>query len=36
MTYRGGMGEEREASEGGDICIIMADSCYCTAETNTL
>ena len=24
-----------EAQVGGDICIIMADSCYCKAETNT-
>ena len=27
--------EEREVQVGGDICIIMADSCYCKAETNT-
>ena len=20
--------------EGGDMCIVTADSCYCTAETN--
>ena len=26
---------EMEAQVGGDICIIMADSCYCKAETNT-
>ena len=25
----------REASEGGNICMHMADSCGCTAETNT-
>ena len=25
----------REAQEGGDICILMADSLYTTAETNT-
>ena len=30
-----GSGEGREAQEGGDICIIMADSHCCTAETNT-
>ena len=24
----------REAPEGGDICILIADSCCCTAETN--
>ena len=26
----------RKAQEEGDICILMADSCYCMAETNTL
>ena len=30
----GGVGG-REAQEGGDICILTADSCCCTAETNT-
>ena len=32
-----GDGGEREAQEGGAICIyiIMADSCCSTAETNT-
>ena len=36
VTYRGwGGGEGREAQEGGDICIIMADLCCCMAETNT-
>ena len=25
----------REAQEGGDTCILMADSHRCTAETNT-
>ena len=29
------MGEEREAQEGGDLCIIMASSHCCMAETNT-
>ena len=32
------MGAGREAQEGGDICILIhisADSCCCTAETNT-
>ena len=24
-----GWGEQREIYEGGDICLIMADSCYC-------
>ena len=28
-------GPRRDAQEGGDICILMADSCYCLAETNT-
>ena len=28
-------GEGRQAQEGGDICIIVADSYCCTAETNT-
>ena len=27
--------EGRETHEGGDICIIMADLCYCMLETNT-
>ena len=31
----GGDGGEREAQEVGDICIYIADSCCCTAETNT-
>ena len=36
MTRKDGMGEEREASEGGDVCVIMADlHCY-VAETNTI
>ena len=25
----------REAQEGGDICILIAASHFCTAETNT-
>ena len=29
------MGVEREAQEGDDVGIIMADLCCCTAETNT-
>ena len=34
---RGGMrGGGREAQEEGDICILMADSHCCTAETNTI
>ena len=31
ITWRG----RREAQDGGDICILMADSCCGTAETNT-
>ena len=34
MTYRAGMEGEREAQEGGDICILIANSHGCTAETN--
>ena len=30
------MGHGREASEGGDICIHIVDSCCGTAETTTL
>jgi len=26
----------REAQEGGDTCIHMADTCHCTPETNTI
>ena len=29
------MGSGRKALEGGDICILMADSHGCIAETNT-
>lgn len=36
IIQRGGMGEGKEAQEGGDICIIMPDSCCCCmAESNT-
>ena len=28
-------GGGREVKEGGDICILITDSCCCTAETNT-
>lgn len=31
----GGMGGEEGGSAGGDMCIIMADSHRCMAETNT-
>ena len=33
----GGMqgGDGKEVQEGGDVCIYMADSLHCTAETNT-
>ena len=30
-----GVEGRREVPEGGDICIPMADSCPCMAETNT-
>ena len=30
-----GVGSGREIQEGGDICILMADSHGCIAETNT-
>ena len=30
------MGVGREAQEGGDMCIFMADSCCFKAEANTL
>ena len=30
-----GVGGGREVQEGGDICILMSDSHYCKAETNT-
>ena len=30
-----GGGSGREVQEGGDICIHIADSLHCTAETNT-
>ena len=32
---RAGWWGGREAQEGGDICILIADSCVCTAETDT-
>ena len=31
-----GEGDGREVQEGGNICIPMADSCRCLAETNTI
>ena len=31
-----GVGGGKEAQEGGDICIHIADSLHCTAETQTL
>ena len=30
------MGSGREVQEGGDICILMADSHFCMAEINTM
>ena len=35
MTYKLGIGGEREAQEGGDTYIIMTELHCCTAETNT-
>ena len=36
MTLRGGLGVGgREASERGNICILISDSRWHTAETNT-
>ena len=32
---RNRVGGRRVVPEGGDICILMADSCCCMAETNT-
>ena len=32
----GGCRGGREAPEGGNICILMADSLCCTAETNRI
>ena len=31
-----GVGAGREVEEGRDICIPMADSCWCMAETNNI
>ena len=31
-----GVAGGREGLEGGDICISLADSCCCLAETNTI
>ena len=35
MTQRDSMGNRREAREGSDTYLIMADYCCCMAETNT-
>ena len=37
MTYWGGVGMRggREAQKGEDVCVLIADSLYCTAETNS-
>ena len=32
----GGLEGQRKVQEGGDICILMADSCCCMAETNII
>ena len=31
-----GEGDGREVQKGEDICIPMADSCWCVAETSTI
>ena len=31
----GGVGDRREVQDGGDICILVADSHCCMAETKT-
>ena len=36
MTQRGGMRGGREALQGADLHILIADSCCCMAETNTI
>ena len=30
-----GMGDGNEAHKGKDICVPMADSCWCVAESST-
>jgi len=30
------VGEGKEVQEGGDICIIMVNSCCCMAKTNRI
>ena len=35
LERRDGVGKGRELQEGEDLCIPMADSCGCMAETNT-
>ena len=31
-----GVGSRKETQDGGDMCISIADSCLCTAETNNI
>ena len=31
-----GVGGEKEVQEGGDMCVPMADSCWCMGETSTI
>ena len=35
LEWLGGVGVGRKVQEGVDICIIMADSCFCMSEINT-
>ena len=34
-TYMGGMGSGREAQNGWDTGMLIADACCCISETNT-
>ena len=31
-----GEGDGREVQEGGDVCVAVADTCWCLAETNKI
>ena len=36
LEWLDGVGGGRDVQKGGDICMTMADSCLCMAETNTI
>ena len=37
MTQRAGMrGSGGKVEEGGDICVLVADSCCCMVDANTI